>query len=80
MTDGILHDTIVVVSKPGCVQCNAVYRRLDEAGVDYVVVDASEDDYWRDKLVENNIQRVPVTIKGDTWIKGYDPDALDRLF
>lgn len=81
MTDsGTLTDTIVLLSQPGCQGCRAVMRRLDEAGVDYLYVDVSEDDYWAAKLAERNIKRVPVTIKGETWIEGFDPDAIDRLF
>ena len=75
-----LESTIVLLSQPGCQGCRAVSRRLDEAGVDYLHVDVSEDAYWARELESRGIKRVPVTIKGETWIEGYDPDAIDRLF
>ena len=35
--------TVTVYSKPSCVQCNATYRALDSKGIDYEVLDLSED-------------------------------------
>ena len=40
--------TITVYTKPACVQCNATYKALDKVGVDYEVVDISENDEARD--------------------------------
>ena len=34
---------ITVYSKPNCVQCNATYRALDKAGLEYSTVDISVD-------------------------------------
>ncbi|CAM3284021.1 hypothetical protein WIMU106979_24600 [Williamsia muralis] len=34
---------ITVYTKPACVQCNAIYRALDKAGVAYEVVDITAD-------------------------------------
>lgn len=35
--------SITVYTKPACVQCNATYRALDKAGIEYSVVDITED-------------------------------------
>ena len=35
--------TITVYSKPACVQCTATTRALDRKGIDYTVVDISEN-------------------------------------
>lgn len=35
--------SITVYSKPACVQCTATTRALDRQGIDYTVVDVSED-------------------------------------
>ena len=35
--------SVTVYSKPACVQCTATYRALDRLGVDYDIVDISED-------------------------------------
>lgn len=31
--------SIIIYTKPDCVQCNATYRALDRQGIDYRVVD-----------------------------------------
>lgn len=72
--------TITLLSKPGCVQCTAVETRLKNAGVDYEKIDVSQDPEWLDKLEEAGVRSVPVTVQGDTWVQGFDPDAIDRLF
>ena len=35
--------TITVYTKPACVQCNATYKALDKQGLDYEIVDITED-------------------------------------
>src|SRR6478609_7613778 len=37
------HMSITVYSKPACVQCDATYRALDRKGVEYSVVDITQD-------------------------------------
>ena len=34
---------ITVYTKPACVQCTATYRALDSKGIDYNVLDLSQD-------------------------------------
>lgn len=34
---------VTVYTKPSCVQCTATYRALDSKGIDYDVLDLSED-------------------------------------
>lgn len=71
---------ITLLSKPGCVQCGAVERRLIENGVEYDKVDVSTQTDWLATLEEHGIRSVPVTIQGENWIQGFDRDAIDRLF
>lgn len=75
---------VILLSKPGCVQCNAVTRRLDELGIFYEKVDVSEDQDWQVQLKEHDIRSVPVTLpfaeaEPGRWVLGYDPDAIDAL-
>ena len=43
--------SITVYSKPDCVQCAATYRELDKSGIDYHIVDVSEDTDAYDHVV-----------------------------
>ncbi len=36
--------SIIIYSKPDCVQCNATYRALDKHGIAYEVIDLTQDD------------------------------------
>ncbi|MER7570049.1 glutaredoxin domain-containing protein, partial [Streptomyces sp. NPDC097941] len=42
---------ITVYTKPACVQCNATYRALDKAGIEYDVIDITEDAQARDYVM-----------------------------
>ena len=42
---------ITVYTKPACVQCNATFRALDKAGVDYAKVDITVDSDARDYVM-----------------------------
>ncbi|OQV64432.1 glutaredoxin [Serratia nematodiphila DZ0503SBS1] len=35
--------SIIIYSKPDCVQCNATYRAFDKQGIDYQVIDLTQD-------------------------------------
>ena len=44
-------NTVTVYTKPACAQCNATFRALDKAGIDYNKVDLSENDQARDYVM-----------------------------
>ena len=71
--------TVTVYSKPACVQCNATYRRLDNKGINYEVIDISQDPDARDYVLSLGHLAAPVVIAGDTSWAGYKPEAIDAL-
>lgn len=60
--------SITVYTKPACVQCNATYRALDKAGLEYNVIDITEDAEARDYVMALGTSRhpswLPVKITG----------------
>jgi glutaredoxin-like protein NrdH len=71
--------TITVYSKPSCVQCNATYRAMDKAGLQYEVVDITEDADARDYVMSLGHLQAPVVVAdGDHWW-GYRPDQIKAL-
>ncbi len=71
--------TITVYTKPACVQCNATYRALDKAGVDYEVVDISENPEARDFVMALGYLQAPVVVAGDDHWSGFRPDRIKAL-
>ncbi len=49
---------------------------LSREGVAFTAKNVDEDDAAYNELVARGFRAVPITIIGDTVIKGYDPDAL----
>lgn len=73
-------DAITVYTKPGCVQCNAVFRALDKAGISYRRIDISVDSEARDYVMALGYLQVPVVVAGDgTHFGGFRPDRITRL-
>ncbi|MTI15802.1 glutaredoxin-like protein NrdH [Rhodobacteraceae bacterium RKSG542] len=71
--------TITVYSKPSCVQCNATYRALEKIGVDFNIVDLSEDDAAFNHVQSLGYKQVPVVeARGDHWA-GFRPDKIAAL-
>ena len=58
---------IKVYTTPTCIYCHALMDWLDELGVEYTEVDASN---------EPDITSVPVTVIGDKKIVGFDRPAI----
>lgn len=71
--------SIVVYSKPACVQCDATYKALDKAGVEYEVVDISADAEARDYVMSLGYLTAPVVaVDGEHW-SGFRPDRIKAL-
>lgn len=71
--------TITVYTKPACVQCNATYRALDKAGIDYDVVDISQDPEARDYVMALGYLQAPVVVADDSHWSGFRPDRIKSL-
>ena len=71
--------SITVYTKPACVQCNATYRALDKAGVEYSIVDITEDAEARDFVMALGYLQAPVVVAGDAHWSGFRPDRIKTL-
>lgn len=71
---------VTVYTKPSCVQCNATYRALDKAGIEYTSIDITVDAEARDLVMALGYLQAPVVITedGDHW-SGFRPDRLAEL-
>lgn len=71
---------VTVYTKPACVQCNATYRALDNAGIAYTVIDISDDLQARDYVMGFGYLQAPVVfIDEDTHWSGFRPDRIREL-
>ncbi|WOC14934.1 glutaredoxin-like protein NrdH [Pseudochrobactrum sp. MP213Fo] len=71
--------SITVYSKPACVQCTATYRALERQGIDFNIVDISEDTVGFDTVKQLGYMQVPVVVAGDTHWAGFRPDMISAL-
>ncbi|MFD1013896.1 glutaredoxin-like protein NrdH [Shinella fusca] len=71
--------SITVYSKPACVQCTATTRALDRQGIDYSVVDISEDTEAYALVQQLGHRQVPVVIAGERHWAGFRPDMISAL-
>lgn len=62
--------SIIIYSKPDCVQCNATYRAFDKQGIDYQVIDLTQDQQALNHVKSLGYQQVPVIIAGDDHWSG----------
>ncbi len=71
--------SIIIYSKPDCVQCNATYRAMDKHGIDYQVVDLTQDAQALGQVRALGYQQVPVIVAGDDHWSGFRPDKITAL-
>lgn len=70
---------ITVFSKPNCVQCDATYRALNKHGLEYEVVDITQDEEALQAVKAMGYQQAPVVFAdGDHW-SGFRPDKIKAL-
>jgi glutaredoxin-like protein NrdH len=70
---------ITVYTKPACVQCNATFRALDNAGIRYTAVDITEDTDAREYVLSLGYLQAPVVVTTDTHWSGFRPDRIKPL-
>lgn len=70
---------ITVYTKPACVQCNATYKALDKVGLEYRVVDITEDSDARDYVMALGYLQAPVVVAGDAHWSGFRPDRVKAI-
>ncbi|MHB0776092.1 glutaredoxin-like protein NrdH [Halomonas sp. WWR20] len=71
--------TIKIYSKPACVQCTATYRALDKQGLEYTVVDLTENLAARQTVEDLGYRQLPVVVAGDDHWSGFRPDRIQAL-
>tara|TARA_B100000519_G_C13822784_1_gene241157 strand:- start:65 stop:310 length:246 start_codon:yes stop_codon:yes gene_type:complete len=71
--------TITVYTKPACMQCNATFRALDKAGLEYAEVDISADPDARDYVMGLGYLKAPVVVVDGTHWSGFRPDRVDGI-
>lgn len=72
---------VVVWTKPSCVQCTAVKRRLDEAHVPYVERDLTAPEYsgHLEYFKRLGYASAPITEHMAVAVPGYVPAEIDRI-
>ena len=72
---------IVVWTKPACVQCTAVKRRLTEAGVPFEERDLTAPENAKDlaHFVGIGYRSAPITEYGEIAVPGFVPSEIDRV-
>lgn len=71
--------TITVYSKPACVQCTATTRALEARGLNYRVIDLTEDVDAMSRVTELGYRQAPVVVAGEDHWAGFRPDLIGRL-
>jgi glutaredoxin-like protein NrdH len=70
---------ITVYTKSACVQCNATYRALDKAGIEYAVIGITENAQARDYVMSLGYLQAPVVVAGENHWSGFRPDEISKL-
>ncbi|NMP25976.1 glutaredoxin-like protein NrdH [Rahnella sp. SAP-1] len=71
--------SIIIYSKPDCVQCSATYRAMDKQGLAYQVIDLTQDAQALGQVRAMGYQQVPVIVAGDQHWSGFRPDKISAL-
>ena len=70
---------VTVYTKPSCVQCTATYRALDSKGIEYNVLDLSQDEAALEAVKELGYLQAPVVVADDEHWSGFRPDKISAL-
>lgn len=71
--------TVTVYTKPGCVQCNATFKALDKAGIEYTEIDVATDLDALAYVQSLGYLAAPVVVAGQDHWAGFRPDRIRRI-
>ena len=71
--------TVIVYSKPACVQCTATTRALEARGLAYQIIDLTEDDAAMELVTSMGYRQAPVVVAGEAHWAGFRPDMIGAL-
>lgn len=72
--------SVVVYSKPNCMQCNFTKKYLDDKGIDYETKDIFDSEEALEEVQKLGFASVPVILaEGLDAFNGFRPDLLDQL-
>lgn len=71
--------SVTVYTKPACVQCNATYKALDKQGIEYKIIDITEDSEARDYVMALGYLQAPVVVTSNDHWSGFRPDRIKAL-
>lgn len=76
--------TVTIYSQPDCYPCKATYKKADQVGLDYSVVDIREDHDARDYVIGLGHLSTPVVVVShedgsQTSWAGYIPHKIEAL-
>ena len=71
--------TVIVYSKPNCVQCTATTRALNEKNIAYTTIDLTQDASAMEMVAGLGYRQVPVIVAGEQHWAGYRPEKIREL-
>jgi glutaredoxin-like protein NrdH len=71
--------TVIVYTKPACVQCTATYKALDKQGIAYETIDISLDAEARSYVMALGYLQAPVVVAGNDHWSRFRPDRIKTL-
>jgi len=70
---------VTVYSKPACAQCTATYRELERRGLEYRVIDLSEDKSALEYVASLGYRQAPIVVTESEHWAGFRPDKINLL-
>ena len=70
---------VTVYTTPNCGGCGLTKMVLDKEGIDYEVVDLSEDEQALATVKDLGYSQAPVVVAGEDHWSGFQPDLIKAL-
>lgn len=71
--------TVTLYSKPACTQCKFTQRELDKTGIEYEIIDLSQDPQALEYVQQLGYLQAPVVQAGADHWSGFKPDRIRQV-
>ena len=74
-----MFEPLTVYTLPNCIQCTLTKRALDNARLDYTVVDLASDELAAEYVISLGHTSAPIVVTGAASWSGFQPDKITAV-
>jgi glutaredoxin-like protein NrdH len=71
--------SVTVYTTPNCIQCNATKKHLERRGIEFNVIDLTQNPDKLEMFLSQGLNAAPIVVTNNAIWSGYRPAEIDAI-